>query len=382
MGTAVMKVTVKGYFLFLFLATAFILGSAELLLRVAFHLPEGIFWDWSPADNGLYPANSRIKMLWGPVPYILETNSLGFRGPELSEPAAESKIRIAALGDSVTDGAFVDNNDNYPSALQEILRNMGIDADVIDAAHMGGSIDKEFAIFRRNVMPLHPQIVILTFVTNDIAEIRGKPKEELISGSIEKPETNIANFFLVKTAVGEFIFDAYLKLRYSNYRKTREETRDFSNRYNIQGGDKYSENSLLFNKRFQDTDGLILTEPFSKEVRDHIDNYIYALRGLRDVCAANNIKLHFVYFPAYSQIYDDSASFRIRDILAEASGRLGISFLDLTPVFQDKGKNAVLHMAPLDYHLNPEGNRVMAEAIADYLQSTFLKKTGDSGKVE
>ena len=357
------------------LAAAVILCAAELGLRLMYHLPEGIFWEWFPGSNGLYPENSRVKMLWGPVPYIVEANSLGFRGPELKDSAAKAKMRIAALGDSVTDGAFVDNNETYPFFLQEILRNMGSDVDVIDAAHMGGSIDKEFAIFKRNVLPLHPDIVILTFVTNDIAEIWGKSKEDLVSGIIERPEAGIGNFILVKTAVGEFIFDAYLKLRFSNYRKMRQETQDFSNRYNIEGGDHYYENSLLFNERFRDTDGLILNEPFSEEVGKHIDNYIYALRVLNEVCTSNNIKLVFVYFPAYSQIYDNSTSIRIRHILAEASDQLGISFLDLTPFFQAKGKNTVLHMAPLDYHLNPAGNKVMAAAIANYLNGNLLKRS-------
>jgi len=371
-----MKISFKDYLLFACLSAAVILCAAELVLRIAFGLPEGIFWDWSTGKNGLYPESARIKMLWGPVPYVLETNSRGFRGPELLPESDETKIRIAALGDSVTDGAFVDNRETSPFLLQEILRKRGMEVEVFDAAHMGGSIDKELAIFKKNVMPFHPEIVVLTFVTNDIAEIWGKSKEDLVAGITEKPETSLANFVLVNTAVGEFVFDSYLKLRFSDYRKAREKAKDFSNRYNIAGGDNYHENSRLFIKRFRDTDGLLLNEPFSEEVLKHIDNYVHALRELKAACDARNIKLLFVYSPAYPQIYDSSASFRIRDILQEKSRQSGISFLDLTPFFQAEGRERVLHLAPLDYHLNPAGNRLLAATIADHLHANFLSVPG------
>jgi len=50
-------------------------------------------------------------------------------------------------------------------------------------------------------------------------------------------------------------------------------------------------------------------------------------------------------------------------ILADAS----IPFLDLTETFRKEGEKTVLHLAPVDYHLNPTGNKVMAEDIARFL---------------
>ena len=49
-----------------------------------------------------------------------------------------------------------------------------------------------------------------------------------------------------------------------------------------------------------------------------------------------------------------------------------VPFLDLTEALRTKGKAQVLHLAPIDFHLNPAGNEVMAEAIAQFLQDQKL----------
>ena len=88
--------------------------------------------------------------------------------------------------------------------------------------------------------------------------------------------------------------------------------------------------------------------------------------------SARRIKFVFVYHPAYSQVYVVGSSMLMRDILRDECTRLGIPFLDLTPVFQEKGKEEALDLAPLDYHLNPYGNQVVADALSGFLQSANL----------
>src|SRR5262245_49164681 len=61
----------------------------------------------------VYPPNATLTMTWGAVPYTVKTNSLGLRGREL-EAKEPGRKRILALGDSITDGFFSDNEDTYP----------------------------------------------------------------------------------------------------------------------------------------------------------------------------------------------------------------------------------------------------------------------------
>ncbi len=98
-----------------------------------------------------------------------------------------------------------------------------------------------------------------------------------------------------------------------------------------------------------------------------IENYLFALKHLNDYSHSKNIQLVFVYYPSYSQIYDLKTSMLMRDILQETTQQLSIPFLDLPPQFRQIGQNQVLHLAPTDFHPNSDGNKLIAETIAEFL---------------
>jgi len=64
--------------------------------------------------------------------YRLRTNSQRLRGPEIG-PKQAGTIRIIALGDSVTHGWGVAENESYPAVLQAKLRDRGHTVEVINA---------------------------------------------------------------------------------------------------------------------------------------------------------------------------------------------------------------------------------------------------------
>jgi len=326
-------------------------------------------------ERGLYPRNSSIPQTWGPIPYVVKTNSFGFRGEEFAFRKPNGTVRIAAIGDSVTDGFFVENEGTYPTILQKKL-NKQHRVEVLNAAFGGGSIDKQLLILKEIVLPLKPDMVLLTFVTNDIWDIRDKNRDQLVYVRLKEPgTTRFVKWFLTKTALGEALFDGYMRIQSRSYRgSSRNTVSTFSGkeRYQLEGGKNFSENSKKFNEKFGGKDGIVLNEPFSSKTTELIDNYLFAFRQFHNVCRSNNIRLAFLYFPSYSQIYDPGSSFKIRDMMASACVDRKVPFLDLTEALRTKGKAQVLHLAPIDFHLNPAGNEVMAEAIAQFLQDQKL----------
>jgi lysophospholipase L1-like esterase len=359
--------------------TSLVLAVIEVVLRIATHAPMGIFSGWAPGENGLYVENKTIEMLWGPIPYTIQVNSLGFRGDEVAVEKPGGTLRIAGLGDSVTDGLFVDDDATYPYFLQQILNEQyRLNAEVINAANGGGSIDKEYAIMKRNVVPLKPDITVLMFCTNDIAEIRGIPGESLTRNlhRFQKvvPRKRLTVFLLTRTAIGEFFMDMKLKAQSESYRQKKEGLQAKDDRYDIAGGDNFARNAELFNKRYAKTDGMVLKDSFPPEVEQLIRNYLYALGGLKALCDQNAITLVFTYFPAYPQIYGAAPSSRIQEIMREGCVQLSIPFLDLTPSLREHAQDKVLHLAPLDYHLKPEGNKFIASVISDFLVHQVIDK--------
>ena len=86
------------YLAYLGLSTFCLLLLLEVCLRLLFGLPRGIF-QYEPLGNAsLYRPNATLQMPWDLIPYTVHTNSLGFRGPEISREKAPDVVRVAALG--------------------------------------------------------------------------------------------------------------------------------------------------------------------------------------------------------------------------------------------------------------------------------------------
>jgi len=353
-----------------------------LLLEIAFRIggfPHGYFAGVFPPAEGQYPKNAEMRMTWGPIPYVVHSNNLGLRGPDITLEKKEHTVRIATIGDSITDGFFVDNEHTWQHYLTEILNDSsGIPQEVVNCARGGGSIDVAFFQFSEHALPLDPDVVILTFVSNDIFEILDRSEEELLHYQRRANlqfRASLRRFLLTKTALGEAIYDAYLFVRFRSYRKKRSMMkRPAEERYKLSGALEFRRNAEFFLDFFGKMDKIVLGDAFDDQTARAIDRYVAVLGKMSEVCREEKIRLIFVYFPAYSQIYIPDSSLLINETFREACERLDVGFLDLTPGFREAAKRGeALHLVPVDFHPNPAGNRVFAQVLGDYL------KKGESG---
>ncbi|MDH3217725.1 MAG: SGNH/GDSL hydrolase family protein, partial [Candidatus Krumholzibacteria bacterium] len=225
-------------------------------------------------------------------------------------------------------------------------------------------------------------IVILTFVSNDISDLRGKSRQEVAEYEILFHQQNVSPFrrasmwFFTSTGVGEMIFRLYwtLFVPKTETHQPTERSSGGDTRYVIRGGGDYERNAETFRRRFSSTDGMVLTDEFSNETRQLLDNYVHVLGKFVATCHDHNIVPVFVYFPSYTQVYDPATSTRIQQVLREICRRLSMPFLDLTDALRSAGRDKVLHLAPVDYHPNPDGNEVIARAMFEFLRDENLVK--------
>ncbi len=360
------------YLAYLGLTTLLVILLAEGSLRLFLGLPRGLF-HFRPLDNtGLYRPNATLHMSMGPIPYRVETNALGFRGPDIAAQKPAGVTRIIALGDSITDGFFVDNPDTYPCRLQAYLRAHGVNAEVVNAARGGASIDREYEILRKFCMPLEPDWVVLTFVTNDLDDIAGLNREQLVSRKALEfsPEAASEWFLFGRTALGELVLDLSLSHRYAQYGRNRAvpASGEEDHRYEIAGARDYQNNVRLFiEKHAKQANRFLLEQTFGGAEQALIEDYLYALGHMRRHCEKKGVRLVFAYAPGYNQVHDPDSPMILQEALNEGCTRLGIPFLDLTPVFQRAAQTEVLFLAPVDFHYTPAGYRVTAEAIGGFL---------------
>lgn len=134
----------------------------------------------------LYHVDDGLRVLVpGSRTRTIRINSLGFRGPPLTQPKTAGGLRIAFLGASTTYCAEVSGNEmTWPhlvsGALQQEYPNLEID--YVNAAVPGYTVKKSLQNFRRRVTPLDPDVTIIYHATNDLSlEIRNLAKEMELS---------------------------------------------------------------------------------------------------------------------------------------------------------------------------------------------------------
>lgn len=99
----------------------------------------------------------------------ITTNSLGFRGPEVSPTPAPGVRRVVVLGGSAVWGASVRDSETIPAYLQPALeKELGQPVEVVNAGVTAATSFEELLRLQAYVLPLHPDIVVVYDGRNDL----------------------------------------------------------------------------------------------------------------------------------------------------------------------------------------------------------------------
>ena len=323
----------------------------ELGLRL-FGLPSGTFRMVEPGAAGLWPPNFNEELTLGPVPYRVVANADGFRGPPLRRKG--EVFRVVCIGDSLTEGFYVDNPYTYPASMQRALDELGHEVEVINAGRGGGSIDRFIGIFEQAVRPLEPDLIVITWVNNDPWELGLKGfQPDRPTG----PDTLIRDL-LIHSALGEGMMRMALH-RHEHYRGASEAEGD--QRYQIDGWEDTVTNSAHFLSRFNGA-RLLLVNEHNEEMKAKMTAYAAELDRFFSIAGDAGIPVLYLVIPSYPEVHIDAPRTYLKTILPVAQ-RQGVAVLDMLPLLQEA--EGPITLAPVDYHLNPAGNRLLGEAVAD-----------------
>jgi lysophospholipase L1-like esterase len=144
------------------------------------------------------PAVGRVSDYWYLAPnqdsYTFEapvhSNALGLRNRDVSLERTSKSYRILTLGDSHTFGYAVPEEQTYPRLLENKLRQSapGQSVEVINAGVEALSIEQEVQLYEERLVPLKPDLVILTYYWNDMPMV-GAPDEPWSDGAEMIPAT-------------------------------------------------------------------------------------------------------------------------------------------------------------------------------------------------
>ncbi|HXM05286.1 MAG TPA: SGNH/GDSL hydrolase family protein [Chthoniobacterales bacterium] len=99
---------------------------------------------------------------------LVETNSFGMRDRERTLAKPPGTFRIAMLGDSVVEGVHVQPDEVVNIQLEKILRAHGYNAEVLNFGVEGIGTTQELLMYEKKVRQFHPDLVLLTFTSNDV----------------------------------------------------------------------------------------------------------------------------------------------------------------------------------------------------------------------
>ncbi|MBI1816114.1 MAG: hypothetical protein HYR72_14135 [Deltaproteobacteria bacterium] len=97
-------------------------------------------------------------------------NSVGIRGPEYADHSGTGVFRIVIVGDSVTMGHGVQEEDTYSALLEAALNARGSERryEVINLGLSNLNLASAVYRLRASGLPLHPDLIVYGFTINDI----------------------------------------------------------------------------------------------------------------------------------------------------------------------------------------------------------------------
>ena len=126
------------------------------------------------------------------------TNSLGWRGPAFSVAKPARTFRIVCMGDSHTMGQGVSEGATYcklfGQRLEPLIREHGLDADVINAGVWGHSSYQGLISYVKFVRNWQPDLVLVAYGANDRAPRPGFSDRLLYSLPEEEPAVRLTPY--------------------------------------------------------------------------------------------------------------------------------------------------------------------------------------------
>ncbi len=253
-------------------------------------------------------------------------NSFGLRDSEKNY-SKNVELRILGLGDSVTFGSGVNNNETYLYILQKYLEEEKLSAETINAGVSGYELSQEYNFYKKEGYKYHADIVTLGIVLNDINE---------------------PNISLIKMNMKVF--------GYHDRPQDKVSTKIIKN---------ICQSCVFFYSLINNYNQIYFREIYSKWSEKKAYNLFKSrIIELNNNLTEENKKLVLIVFP-YTQQFANGYNLgkypqeKIKDIADEEN----ITLIDLLP-YLDVEDYEKYYLYGDNLHLNEEGNKLVAQVIS------------------
>jgi lysophospholipase L1-like esterase len=336
-------------------ATIFALTTCELVARAVFPAPP----DPTRQPQIVYRSDSDIRYILAPQQRgwiddgFVTTNSLGFRGPEVVLPKPHGRLRIVAIGDSITFGWGVNDDETFCSRIEQLLREKfpSRDLDVVNLGVGGYGTRQEVGLLKRNVSRLQPDLVLVGFYSNDVPESLG---DKDIPTAAAASDTDTGRILHLNPAPSSW-WSAQLRRSRAIYTTGR-----VVNRLNHRGEWGTSGFSMELD---------LLDGRDSSELTTAWQRVDVQLKDLRSMATTFGFSVGIVVLPPREQVMGvyPNASYQSR--VRAIAGELGFHVIDPLPALVESHGQIDALFIPYDRnHPSALGHRVLAQSIVQQLE--------------
>ncbi len=165
----------------LFIVIEFGLSHVPLFKAIGFTAPA---YEVSGSQAGDYaPSQNSLSQWVLSRPFRYNITSNGFRDSiEFKLLPGRNPLRVLCLGDSVTFGTYVNDDEAFAHKLGHLLTDhLGFQPEVINAGFGGYSIRDQLEYYEEKGQSLQPDIVVLgVYVGNDFLDLQGPPYRQAL----------------------------------------------------------------------------------------------------------------------------------------------------------------------------------------------------------
>jgi len=298
---------------------------------------------------GQYRAGSKLRQVFASNPHgqldddngvEYSINSLGLRGPEITADKPAGTFRILGVGDSITFGIGVRDNETYLRQIETALNAQYHDHprfEVLNSGVQGYNTRDEVIALEHRWLPLQPDLVVIFFYLNDAYN------DDLIQNMGQE-----LGVHRQATALG------HVSRIYDLYQHNRQTRRDRA------GVEK------LYNERFfTEAEAALPTSGYDWRKSRAALAYAAGLAHARD------FKLALVILPELYQLDGKYPFEAVHQLVANTGQELGIPTLDLLPTFKGRDPSP-LWVHPTDHHPNRDAHALVAGAVDEFLEREKL----------
>lgn len=310
-----------------------------------------------------YVYDPEIRYVYGPGDKgwiddgFVTINSQGYRGREVQVPKPPGRFRIVTIGDSLTMGWGVNDEETFTARLDQLVHQASppLNVDVANLGVGGYNTRQEVTFLERNLSRLQPDLVLVGFYTNDVPDSLDDEKSRSAAGTRIVAANPQAGQILHMATTDTSWWANMARRSRAAYTVVRAAKR-YANRGEW-GSSRFSMEIDLLEGR---------DSPELDQAWAAVEKYMLKLRDLAD---ASHFAVGIVALPCREQVMGQFTQARYQSRIAEMAGRLGFFVVDPLPAMAAVESDKDELYIPYDRnHPSASGHAIIGQSIFSHLQ--------------